>query len=234
MTWDSSQNWWGVTVAVHVRDTLKPVLYLNADNDGGDPAYEQVECLMPGAGPFPQNPTPYVAPGASAADQCYGNLNHRIFTIGQVNPQIPGTYTVEYRVSDDAANEAVPVSRTVEVLDTYSPELMQQPPIKVWPGTGWMRKVLLSECAQTLDMCEGNMDINQKGFISHITSNDPETDATDFAILDNSTFEVRAELNSSGATRVYTAHYTVTDSAGNSRPGTCTVYVPLNSDAPAP
>jgi hypothetical protein len=231
LAWDTSYNTQGAILSVYVRDTLKPVLEFNPDNDGGDPAYEQVECFLPRPG-FP-DPNPYVDPGASAVDQCYGDLNQEIVTLGEVNKQIPGTYSLEYQVRDGAYNWADPVVRTVEVIDSTQPVLTQRPPIKVWPGTGWMRRVELSECVQASDRCQGDLDLSQYAYIESITVNGP-SDPGDIVLHGNNTFEVRARLNPDGSQRVYTVNYGVTDSSGNVVVGACDLYVPLNADDLAP
>jgi hypothetical protein len=54
-------------------------------------------------------------PGADAVDGCYSNLMP--WRAGEVNAWAEGTYTVSYNVTDGGGNSAVPVTRTVEVVD---------------------------------------------------------------------------------------------------------------------
>ncbi|MBB6735658.1 DUF4185 domain-containing protein [Cohnella zeiphila] len=54
-------------------------------------------------------------PGASAADDLDGDISRKIVVDGAVDPALVGTYTLTYHVSDSAGNEAVPVTRTVQV-----------------------------------------------------------------------------------------------------------------------
>jgi hypothetical protein len=56
-------------------------------------------------------------PGADAVDGCYGNLTPSVWRSGDVNAWAEGTYTVSYNVMDGGGNSAVPVTRTVEVVD---------------------------------------------------------------------------------------------------------------------
>jgi hypothetical protein len=215
-----------------VRDTLEPVLTLNGEE------FVQTQCFSPTDDPSTLDnspavdPDPYTDQGATAHDQCYGDLTPHVLTFGEINKQTPGVYSLEYHVRDTALNWAEPITRTVEVVDTLSPVLLQSPPIRLWPGNNQMRRVQLNECAQAWDMCEGSLDISRRAYNLNVTSNNPERDADDIVILDNSTFEVRARHNTRGASRIYTARYNVTDSSGNVREGTCTLYVPQNPNDP--
>lgn len=56
-------------------------------------------------------------PGADAVDGCYGNLTPSVWRAGDVNAWAEGTYTVSYNVTDGGGNSAMPVTRTVEVVD---------------------------------------------------------------------------------------------------------------------
>ncbi|MEQ1561381.1 MAG: immunoglobulin-like domain-containing protein, partial [Nitrospira sp.] len=59
----------------------------------------------------------YVDPGATAQDVEDGNITAKIATTSNVNINTAGTYTVTYNVSDSQGLSAVPVSRTVNVLN---------------------------------------------------------------------------------------------------------------------
>ncbi|WP_236340004.1 S-layer homology domain-containing protein [Paenibacillus plantiphilus] len=56
---------------------------------------------------------PFVDAGATAADSLEGNLP--VTTTGNVDNQVPGTYTLQYDAQDSAGNAAVPVTRTIQV-----------------------------------------------------------------------------------------------------------------------
>ncbi len=93
-----------VTRTVEIVDTVAPVISLNGS------AAVTIQC---GAG--------YTDAGATAADDCSGNLTSAILTSGAVNPNAPGDYTLTFNVSDGAGNAAAPVTRTVTVEDTTAP-----------------------------------------------------------------------------------------------------------------
>jgi large repetitive protein len=90
---------------VTVTDHELPVVTLNG------PATRVVEC----------GTTSYADPGATAADQCFGNLTGRIVRTGTVDPRVPDSYSLTYNVTDPAGNSAVPKNRTVTVVDTLAP-----------------------------------------------------------------------------------------------------------------
>jgi len=68
--------------------------------------------------------TVYTDPAASATDNTDGNITDSISVNNSVNPDVAGTYTVTYDVSDAAGNSAVQVLRTVIVADTTKPVIM--------------------------------------------------------------------------------------------------------------
>lgn len=55
-------------------------------------------------------------PGASAVDNIDGNISSRIAVSGSVNINRAGSYSLTYRVSDNAGNAAAAVTRTVNVV----------------------------------------------------------------------------------------------------------------------
>jgi len=59
----------------------------------------------------------WVDPGVEAVDACYGNVAPTVVTTGCVNGWVPGEYTVRYEVRDSAGNAAMPVTRTVKVVN---------------------------------------------------------------------------------------------------------------------
>src|SRR5258708_1426314 len=63
----------------------------------------------------------YTDAGATASDNCGGNITSRIVTVNPVDANTLGTYTVTYNVSDTVGNAAVQVTRTVIVQDTLAP-----------------------------------------------------------------------------------------------------------------
>jgi hypothetical protein len=220
LAWDETYNIQGAILSVYVRDTIDPVLFLNPDNDGGDPAYEQVECFLPRPLPHPQDPNPYVNPGASAEDQCYGDLNQEVLTFGEVKKQLPGTYSLEYQVRDGAYNWATPVSRTVEVIDSLQPTVTDRN-TSLTPGDGTMRTVELSQCAMADDICDGDVPVNLRGGVLDITSTGQPAPGDIVFEEGKSTFQLRAV-----AGRVYTVEFMVFDKSGNGTQSQCLIRVP--------
>ena len=63
----------------------------------------------------------YIDAGATALDDVDGDISGQIDVTSSVNVNVAGTYTVTYRVSDLAGNEATPVQRTVIVQARTTP-----------------------------------------------------------------------------------------------------------------
>jgi hypothetical protein len=59
----------------------------------------------------------YSDAGATASDDCQGDITGSIVAVNPVNTAIAGVYTVTYNVSDCANNAATEVTRTVQVID---------------------------------------------------------------------------------------------------------------------
>ncbi|MBK6622571.1 MAG: DUF5011 domain-containing protein [Saprospirales bacterium] len=59
----------------------------------------------------------YVDAGATASDDCQGNITPGVVTVNPVNTAVAGIYTVTYDVTDCAGNPALQVSRTVQVIE---------------------------------------------------------------------------------------------------------------------
>jgi hypothetical protein len=89
-------------------DLVAPVLQVNGEND------LSLECE-----------TTYTDAGASATDNKDGDITASITVLNNVNPAVPGAYTVVYTVSDAAGNTAT-ATRTVNVVDTTAPVLTCQ------------------------------------------------------------------------------------------------------------
>jgi fimbrial isopeptide formation D2 family protein len=87
----------------NIQDTLQPTLTLL----GASPM--AVECG-----------DPFTNPGATANDQCSGDLTSVISKTGSVNPNVPGPYTLGYSVTDGRTT-AVTANRPVTVQDTLKP-----------------------------------------------------------------------------------------------------------------
>ncbi len=92
-----------VVRTVNVTDTTPPVVSMLGPN----PA--TVECA-----------TPFVDPGATAADSCAGALP--VMETGAVNAGVPGSYLLGYTATDPSGNAGL-ASRVVTVSDTTAPAM---------------------------------------------------------------------------------------------------------------
>lgn len=93
-----------VARTIRVADTQKPVLSLK----GASPVTIEAKIA-------------YTDAGATAQDSYEGDISARIVVTGSVNAALKGSYTITYNVSDSSGNAAIPVSRTVNVVDTTKP-----------------------------------------------------------------------------------------------------------------
>ena len=111
---DDSGNSVSGSFTVRVFDNILPVITLL----GADP--QQVQ-----AG------TAYTELGATASDNVDGNIpGTLVANTTALNTNVPGTYTVTYRVTDTAGNIGTK-SRTVQVVDTLKPVMPVVPPVTV-------------------------------------------------------------------------------------------------------
>ena len=92
-----------VVRTVNVTDTTAPVVTLFG------PSPETIECA-----------TPFVDPGATAADSCAGALP--VVETGEVNAGVPGSYSLGYAATDPSGNVGM-AARVVNVADTTAPTM---------------------------------------------------------------------------------------------------------------
>ncbi len=124
------------TRTVTVVDNIPPVLTLT----GGD---VQVECH-----------SVYTDQGATASDNVDGDITSRIVVDNQVNVNAVGVYGVTYNVTDAAGNSAVPITRSVNVVDTTVPvlSLLGDPAVTVECGGNYT-----DAGATAADGCAGDL-----------------------------------------------------------------------------
>ncbi|MEC7178105.1 MAG: immunoglobulin-like domain-containing protein, partial [Candidatus Thermoplasmatota archaeon] len=101
---DSSNNAATATRTVNVVDTTAPVMTLVGSNP------VNVEAA-----------TTYTDAGATAQDNYDGDITSSITTTNNIDMNTVGTYSVIYNVADANGNSAVPLIRTVNVVDTTAP-----------------------------------------------------------------------------------------------------------------
>jgi len=102
---DAAGNPGNGSFTVTVVDTTPPVITLA----GANPMVVSVGAT-------------FIDPGATAMDSVDGNLTSEIVVSGgPVETTMPGSYTLTYNVSDAEMNAAVPVTRTLNVVDTTPP-----------------------------------------------------------------------------------------------------------------
>jgi hypothetical protein len=100
IAWTSAGDTVSAIRSVHVEDRTPPTLKLKGD------AHITHTC---GTG--------WVDPGVEAMDACYGNVAPQVKVAGYVNGWVEGSYTLTYTLTDSGNNAAVPVTRTVDVLN---------------------------------------------------------------------------------------------------------------------
>ena len=118
-------------------DTVKPVI------TRGGAASVTVEC---GA--------VYSDAGATALDNCGGDLTAGIVTVNPVNTAVPNVYTVTYNVNDGNGNSADQVTRTVTVQDTAKPVILLNGAASVTAECG---AVYSDAGATASDACAGDL-----------------------------------------------------------------------------
>ncbi|MBA6316587.1 DUF5011 domain-containing protein [Cellulophaga baltica] len=144
----------------------------------------------------------YTDAGATANDDVDGDITSEIDIINLVDPDVAGTYTVTYNVSDAAGNDATEVIRTVIVSDapdTTAPIITRNGPASISLTVG---DVYTDAGATANDDVDGDI----TGDISIINLVDPDVAGT------------------------YTVSYNVSDAAGND--ATEVIRTVIVSDAP--
>jgi hypothetical protein len=134
---------------VYVVDTTPPVITLN----GANPM--TVQCG-----------STFTDPGATANDTCAGSF--AAIPSGTVNTGVVGTYTITYFASDSSGNNATPVTRTVNVVDTVAPVVTAPPNLTMYTGPGATScGLVISDAtlgsASAADACDGSRPVTRTG-----------------------------------------------------------------------
>lgn len=179
----------------------------------------------------------YVEQGASVTDTCDATI---VAVIGgdTVDDKTPGTYVVTYDATDLCGHAGTRETRTVTVKDTLAPNVTSRGR-ELWPPNHDLVTLTLADCARVVDACEGELDANVVGTIVSIYSDEPEDSngdgntTGDIELVDGHTFRVRSERQGGGNGRIYGVSLIVTDSAGNTSPGKCSISVPHDQSGSA-
>ncbi|HYE29785.1 MAG TPA: immunoglobulin-like domain-containing protein [Methylomirabilota bacterium] len=198
------------TVSITVVDQTAPAVALNGAT------HLTVECH-----------TAYAELGASATDNCSGDLTGAIQVTGSVDANTPGVYTVTYTAADAAGNIGT-ATRTVTVVDTTSPVISAAAPsvAVLWAPDHKLVPVTIS--ATVADSCDSTASVKIIG----VTCNEPSNGlgdgntAADWIITGDLSLQLRAERSGKGSDRIYTITIQATDAAQNSSTSTVTVRVP--------
>jgi hypothetical protein len=128
-------------------DVTKPVITLIGSN---------LISIEPGA--------TYLDGGATAADNIDGDISGNITPTSTVNTNAIGSFTVTYNVSDAAGNAAIPVVRTVNVIDSIPP-VITLPPDIIIDAKGLLTNVDNNPVATAIDDQDGQVLVipNRKG-----------------------------------------------------------------------
>jgi predicted extracellular nuclease len=122
-----------------------------------------------------------------------------------------------------------PVINGLDVCDEIAPTLE----VSVTPDTLWPPDHRYVEVQATV-IAADNFDPNPTVTLVSVTSNEPDdgeddgNTVNDIVIIDDFTFNLRAERSGVGTGRIYTITYQVSDACGNVTEGSATVSVPLN------
>jgi len=124
------------TATVTVQDRNVPALTLNG------PGTDRAECGEA-----------YRDPGATARDQCEGDLSSGIIVTGAVDSRTLASYPLTYSVKDSSGNTSSTVSRQVTVVDTRAPSIECPKPIVTELDGGTLATVSLALATAT-DTCD--------------------------------------------------------------------------------
>jgi hypothetical protein len=134
-----------------------------------------------------------------------------------------GTYTVNFRSTDQAGN-VVRMQIVAFKIDKTAPLFtVQLDKTSIWPPNHKM--VSVQAALTSSDAASGVASVE----LTSITSNEPDNSQDDINASFGTaaaSFKIRAEREGSGSGRIYTITYTITDKAGNQAFAVSTVTVP--------
>ena len=110
--------------------------------------------------------TSFTDPGAVAHDACAGDF--AATATGTVDPNTVGVYIITYNATDPSGHSAVPVTRTVNVVDTTAPSVTAPANVTVNTGPGATScGTIVSDATlgtgSANDSCAGSLSVTQTG-----------------------------------------------------------------------
>ncbi len=139
-----------------------------------------------------------------------------------------GTHIIVLNATDEAGNTAS-ANATIKVIDTTPPNITAAVmPDTLWPPNHKYVEVKVNATVSDLG------DPNPKITLVSVTSSEPDNalgdgnTVDDVVIVDNYTFNLRAERSGTDSGRIYTITYKATDASGNTATASVTVTVPHN------
>src|SRR4029077_14956740 len=95
----------------------------------------------------------FIDPGATASDTCAGSL--AVTTNSNVNPNLPGSYTITYTATDPSGNSTTN-TRTVVIRDTIAPVITV---LGANPLTNECHTAFIDPGATAADTCAGSLTV---------------------------------------------------------------------------
>lgn len=163
-------------------------------------------------------------------------------TLEPMGPYALGTTTVTLKVADDKG-ESDSCTATITVVDAIPPTVTVADMLTIWPPNHKYHTFTLSDLVTHVeDPCGGPIDIEAAATIVSIYSDEPEDargggdgqTVDDIVILNDNSFQIRAERQGDGNGRVHGVNIDVVDLAGNITTVTGYICVPHNQSGEPP
>lgn len=162
---DPSGNTSTCNAQVTVVDTLPPVITLNGS------AAAALECGV----------DTYAEPGATANDQCFGDVSQTLTASGSVNTRTPGVYSVTYSAADVNGRTAT-ATREVVVADRLAPIIALNGSASVSLECGV--EAYAEAGATAIDACSGDLTGRLQIDASRVNPSAPGSYAVAYSVRD--------------------------------------------------